>query len=432
VSLGGGKIKHVIIVVMENRTFDNMFQGFPGADTVSSGLGHDGKSIPLTQEPFEAPCDPDHSHGAWMKEYDGGKMDGFDLITPGCNGAPNPFGPTDATYNYGYLPRAEVQPYFDLATQFSLADRMFATQTGPSYPGHVYLVAGTTMNQTDDPSDPNAGFPPSASTQSWGCDASSGTRAPVLGPGGAVVGSAFPCFDSTTMADLLDNLKMSWKYYTNNVDYTVTGVKTSIDTIGFDAIHHIRYGPDWSTNITEDDHQIFADIANGTLPTMSWLNPPIVASDHPGGPTGSSNLGPDWNATLVNAIGESSYWDNTAILITWDDHGGWYDHVAPRELDDNGLGFRVPLIAISKYAKHGYVSHVQHEYGSLLRFTEEVLGLGTMNQTDVRSDDLSDMFDFNQTPPSYAPVAPSKFGTSTAALQFFEQLPHETGTLDPE
>ena len=130
-------IKHVIIVVMENRSFDNIFRGFPGANTASSGRGHLGQTIPLAPTPFEGVCDPDHSHEAWVKDYDGGKMDGFDTTPPSCIGETPP-----PSYPYGYLPYAEVKPYWDIAKQFTVSDDMFASQTGPSYPGHMFIIAG--------------------------------------------------------------------------------------------------------------------------------------------------------------------------------------------------------------------------------------------------------------------------------------------------
>jgi phospholipase C len=230
-----------------------------------------------------------------------------------------------------------------------------------------------------------------------------------VGAGGKDIGSVFPCMDDLTLADLLDRKGLSWKYYTENIDYTATGEKHSVDTIGLAAFRHIRYGPDWNKDISEQDDQIFTDIAAGNLPTVSWLNPPVIASDHPGGiPDGQVNLGPMYNATLVNTIAESQYWNNTVILLTWDDWGGWYDHVKPQQLDDLGLGFRVPLLVISKYAKHGYISETQHEYGSMLHFCEDVFNLGSLGATDVRADDLADMFDFANPAATFTPIVDAR------------------------
>jgi phospholipase C len=144
---------------------------------------------------------------------------------------------------------------------------------------------------------------------------------------------------------------------------------------------------------------------------MSWVTPDFRSSDHEtygiGGQQQAyrTDLGPQWVATVVNALGRSSYWKNTVVIVVWDDWGGWYDHVRPPQLDAMGLGFRVPMLVISPYAKHGYVSHRQYEFGSILKFVEEVFALPSLGTTDARADDLSDCFDFTKPPRSYAPIA---------------------------
>ncbi len=391
-------IKHVIIVVMENRSFDNMFNGFPGANTAQYGKTHTGADVPLTASPYYGQCDPDHSHDAWLTEYDGGKMDGFDLVPAGCE-----VGTASADFPYGYLPRTAVQPYWDLASEFSLADDMFASQRGPSYPGHLYLVAGSSGNQIDDPSGGSG-----IESLVWGCDSAPGTTVETLNNQGDDIAPEFPCLQIPTLGDSLDKKGISWAYYSNNLDYDLTGEKTELSTMPYDAIEHIRYGPDWQKNMRSTSiGQEFEAIEDGTLPTVSWFNPPLIASDHP---QDTTNFGPDYNALLADTLMQSPYWNDTAILLTWDDPGGWYDHVKPPHLDGDGLGFRVPLLVISKYAKRGYVSHVRHEYGSILKFVEENFGLPSLGTTDKRADDLGDMFDF----PSgslHGPLADSRHGS---------------------
>ena len=168
--------------------------------------------------------------------------------------------------------------------------------------------------------------------------------------------------------------------------------------------------------------QIFADVASGTLPQVSWVIPSVPNSDHP---LAHSNTGPSGVASVVNAIGASPYYGSTAIFITWDDWGGWYDHVPPPQVDAMGLGFRVPLIVASPYAKHGYVSHVTHEFGSILRFTEETFGLATLGTRDALSDDLRDCFDFKQT------VAPYVTIQTRYRKTFFLQQPATGQAPDP-
>jgi phospholipase C len=146
---------------------------------------------------------------------------------------------------------------------------------------------------------------------------------------------------------------------------------------------------------------VLKDIANNNLADVVWITPGPKASDHPGHTNGS---GPSWVASIVNALGQTSYWNDTAIFVVWDDWGGFYDHVAPHQYNSYELGFRVPLIVIGPYAKQGYVSHVQHEFGSILKFTEEVFNLGSLGATDVRADDLSDCFNFGRQPRKFVPI----------------------------
>lgn len=147
--------------------------------------------------------------------------------------------------------------------------------------------------------------------------------------------------------------------------------------------------------------QVLVDIATGHLSQVSWVIPSGQASDHPEINTG---LGPSWVASVVNAIGSSPYWQHTAIFITWDDWGGWYDHVPPPIYDSYEYGFRVPLIVVSPYARAAYVSHAVHDFGSILKFIEKNFNLTSLGYADSRADDLSDCFDFAQTPLQFRAV----------------------------
>jgi phospholipase C len=207
-----------------------------------------------------------------------------------------------------------------------------------------------------------------------------------------------------TLGDLADAAGVSWRYYTP----AITQPNAIWDA--YDVIKGIRYGPDWTADVISPESQILTDIAAGNLADITWVVPTGLNSDHGGE---LSNTGPAWVASIVNAVGGSQFWSNTAIFITWDDWGGWYDHVAPKHLDEMGLGFRVPLLVVSPYARQHYVSHVPHEWGSILHFTEETFGLPSLNQTDVRADDLMDCFDFGQNArvfkPIRSPLPPSFF-----------------------
>jgi phospholipase C len=393
------KVKHVVVLIQENRSFDNLFNGFPGADTVPYGYGHNGQKISLAPAPLEQLFDPDHSHAAWLTESNGGAMNGFDREKT----FPKTHHPYPA---YEYIEHSEIQPYFRIGERYGIADRMFASQTGPSYAGHQYIVAAQSHDLIGDPTDPLG---------RWGCDAQPGTTTEEILPNGKdILKGPFPCFNYATLGDLLDQAHVTWKYYANLG--TEQGVADVLPD-PYDAIRHIRFGPDWEKRTVTPSVQILLDIPLGNLAAVSWVNPPFVASDHP---LSNLGLGPQWVGNIVNEIESSQYAKDTVILIVWDDWGGFYDHVLPRVKDQMGLGFRVPLLVVSPYAKQGYVSHVEHEYGSLAHFIESVYGLPSLGQRDANSDDLSDFFNFGMEPRPRAPIE------TTVPPSVFLQLPPDT------
>jgi phospholipase C len=203
------------------------------------------------------------------------------------------------------------------------------------------------------------------------------------------------------LTDLLDFKGVSWRYYQVGLGVGLWHA--------FDAIRHVRYGPDYA-NVVTPPTTILTDISTGTLPGMSWVMPADSKhSDHPGN---RSNEGPSWVAAVVNAVGNSQYWNNTAVIVTWDEWGGLYDHVAPPMMNNYmELGFRVPLLIISPYAKQGHVSHVQYEFGSIIAFAEETFGIpkGSLHATDARANDLSDAFDFSQAPRPFVTISAPPF-----------------------
>jgi phospholipase C len=163
----------------------------------------------------------------------------------------------------------------------------------------------------------------------------------------------------------------------------------------------VRYGSDWS-HVVSPENTILDDIAQNRLPQLSYVVPNFRESDHAGMSDGS---GPDWVAAIANTLGGSSYWKDTVLIVTWDDWGGWYDHVKPPHRDRMGMGFRVPLIVASPYARSGYVSHTTYEFGSILRFVEDTFGLGSLGGTDATSRSIADVLDFSAAPHAYTAVA---------------------------
>ena len=360
-------IQHIVVIVQENRTFDNLFMGFPGADTQNFGFDHNGNIVFLTQVPLYEPYDLSHAPTAFFTEYDNGKLDGFDQ---------EPSSSPNQDYAYQYTQESDVQPYWQLAQQYTLGDAMFATNHGPSFPAHQYLIAGQ-AGYDDNPTTP------------WGCDNKTFNIAPI-------------CYSYTTLADEMDKAHVSWRYYSSG------GNNLNALSIWqpYQAIRQVRFGNDWTNGDIAKANQFFNDVSNGRLPSVVWISPTGANSDHPGG---SADNGPAWVASLVNAIGQSRYWSSTAIIITWDDWGGWYDHVVPQQVDGNGYGFRVPLIVVSPYAQQGYVSHFRHEFGSILKFTEETFNLPSLGQVDARSDDLSDCFNFLGHSRPFTPIAHAQY-----------------------
>ncbi|MBV8149634.1 MAG: hypothetical protein JO092_11120 [Candidatus Eremiobacteraeota bacterium] len=391
--VAGSPIQHVIVVIQENRTVDNMFNGLPGADTVTKGRTHNGKIVPLQPEGLEWQYDPSHSHAALIKEYDGGKMNGFDLDR--CDSDPLSLGAhcsPPKNFTYSSVPLSEVQYLFILAGQFAFAgkgygfaDRMFSSRQVPSFPGHQYLIAGQSV-ASGNPFGPGE----KQLAAIWGCDAAEGVRVDEFGKTyDSPARRGYPCYDYQTIGDLMDAKGVSWKYYTGALG-TVDG---SISA--YDAIRHIRFGSDWSTNVVTPMTDIFSDIENGTLPDVAFITPPFAASDHGG--TLSAG-GPAWVVSIYAYLAENaSLYGSTAMFVTWDDSGGWYDHVAPPSDSFGPLGFRVPLLAISPYARQA-ISHKTHTFGSILHFIEANWNLGSLHQQDAESDDLADMFDYKQKP----------------------------------
>jgi phospholipase C len=312
---------------------------------------------------------------------------------------------------YQYVNPSQIQPYWDLAKEWGLANAMFETQCSASFTAHQDLIRGGTMiNSSESLIDllPYAGG-------TWGCDSAPGTHSSVIttqlkvehGVGPFPCTKNFPGSGSNypTLRDLMDSASpaVSWKYYTPQIG-TSGGIWNT-----FDVISSVRYGPEWGTNVDWPETNVLNDISNGQLPAVSWVIPNAQNSDHP---NDGSDTGPSWVATVVNAIGESNYWANTAIIVTWDDWGGFYDPVAPPLPRDNqgGPGFRVPMLVISPYAREtsssqpGYISQTVYGFGSIVRFIEDTFNLGRLGTTDETSNSIDDMFDFYQDPRSYNPI----------------------------
>ncbi len=374
-----------MIIIQENRTFDNLFATFPGADGATRGKTHNGGTLALRKANLDSTISPNNGYLFWKQDWNNGKMNGFDTV---------PVGKSPGTYVYQYVDPNQIRPYWDLASRYVLADHTFQTQGSGSFTAHQDLIRGGTEVNTDKSL---IDFPSSAP---WGCDSPTGTRTSLITENNQYeyLQGPFPCLTYRTLRDLLDANGVSWRYYTPSIGGFAGNLWNA-----FDSIAAVRQGPEWTTNVISPETDIFTDISRNTLPAISWVIPDLRNSDHPGT---NFDSGPSWVAGVVNAIGESPAWKTTAILIVWDDWGGWYDHVPPPgKRQYGGLGFRFPFIAVAPYAKAGYIAHAQYETGSIVRFVEDNWDLGRLGTTDEDSADfVNDFFDFAQKPREYVPI----------------------------
>jgi phospholipase C len=407
--------QHIVVIFQENRTPDNLFQDpvlvANGADIASTANSF-GTTIPLspidlgTAGSNPQNYDLSHAHAAFVDMYDDGKMDGASLIpcSPAANCPPN----AHPNPQFMYVMPSDVQPYFALAEQYTFGDRMFQTNQGPSFPAHQFILSGTSAPAAASPlfAAENPKLSPA------GCIAALTNTVTMIDATGSETNSPpeYPCFDHPTLTDLLDTAGITWRYYAPSAGSIWTAP---------DAIQHICQqqtvngvlactGPDWTSNVIIPEWGVLQDISSNQLAQVSWIIPDGTDSDHAESNNGS---GPSWVASIVNAIGNSQYWANTAIIITWDDWGGWYDHVAPKVVNDGVnwgsgyvYGFRVPLVVVSPYAKAATIDHTTHDFGSVLKFIETTFNLPSLNYADAPADDLSSCFTMTQTPITFQTI----------------------------
>ena len=378
-------IKHVIIIVRENHSFDNLFGKFPGADgTTMARVGK--KKVRMTQTPDA--LRHDLSHGSWNahKAINHGKMNGFHLIP---NAIQDGQDVADSQYSGSQIPN-----YWAYARTFGLADHFFSTVAGDSFPNHLVTIAGSSLNVIDNPL--MQPFKPGA--QIWGCDA----------PRSMSVGlyvhnkykSVFPCFQAKTLTNEADKAGVSWKYYA--VPKGTDGYVWST----LDAIKNIRCphftkvgtcntpGADWAK--VQPPDQFDSDVADNSLPALTWLTPPMPSSDHP---PFSICQGENWTVNKINEVMQNlSLWDSTVIIVVWDDFGGFYDHVAPPAESKYSLGPRVPAIVISPYVKAHSIVHKQMDFRSIVKYVETQFNLPKLMQYNRGVNSIGDMLNTSQTP----------------------------------
>jgi len=375
-------IEHVVVIVKENRTFDNLFGRFPGADGATVGVLEGGGKTKLDPAPDVYPHDIQHDFVGGIIAVNGGKMDGFANLAGGLDGLP-----------YTQYRERQIPAYWAYARRFVLADRMFSSMYGPTLPEHMFTVAassGRVVSNTvavrqgrgiycEDSRERFYRLPRHPRIMRWE-DKVQIERIQ------AILEEVPACIDISTIFPKLEDKGISWRYYGDRDQHH--------NELG--AIREIRLTKRWKNVVPGE--RFVEDARAGRLPGVSYVLPPSELNDHPTATGRSLCAGENWTIRQVNAVMRGPHWPRTAIFVTWDDFGGLYDHVPPPHIDDLGLGPRVPLLIISPYAKPGYVDSTRYEFSSLLAFIERLHGIRPLTSRDAAANDLFDAFDFDQQP----------------------------------
>jgi len=356
-------IQHFIVIMQENHTFDNYFGTYPGVDGIPTGTcmpvdPHDFTSAECV-EPYhigDRPIDDlDHSLSTFELQYNGGKMDGFVYALNQRN--------QTGELAMGYYDGTDLPYYWNLADEYVLFDRFFSSDHGGSFANHMYWAAAS---------------PGVSRSSATGYD------------------------DLPTIFDRLEEQGISWKFYVQNYDPGInyrtvsqfSGNRAS-QVIWVPLLNMDRFldDPKLNSHIV-DLSEYFVDLEKGTLPAVAYIAP-SGASEHP---PGSLRSGQKFVKSLIQALMRSTSWDNSAFLLLYDDWGGWYDHVPPPQVDENGYGMRVPGILVSAYARRGYIDSTELDFTSVLKFIEENWNLKPLADRDANANSFMAAFDFSQPP----------------------------------
>ena len=365
-------IQHIVILVKENRSFDNYFGTFPGADGSRTGQTSEGQTVPLLHTPDHTLTDINHAGDAAQVAVNGGHMNGFDKLQGAIQDG------QDIALSQMY--QSDIPNYWRYASTFALDDHFFSTINGPSFPNHLVTVAGTSNNTDDNPV--------LNSYHSWGCDAGPYTKVDAVNPDTGQHYFTKPCFDITTLPDELQKAGVSWKYYAPGQ------FQSGYIWSALNSVKHIRESSLWQTNVP-DTSQFVKDVRSGTLPQVSWLVMNEEVSEHP---PHSACAGENWTVDQLNVLMKSPLWSSTAVFLTWDDFGGFYDHVAPPRHDYISYGPRVPTIVISPYARAHTVEHTAYDFGSIVRYVEDKFNLPRMGEYDRAATSIAGSLDTSQPP----------------------------------
>jgi phospholipase C len=420
------RIKHVVIIMQENRSFDSYFGTYPGADGIP--MQHGVPTVCVSDAATQQCVKPYHDahdlngggpHGATnaTADIDGGKMDGFIVEAErgrrGCTDSNNPLCTNSTVPDVmGYHTGQDIPNYWSYAQHFVLQDHLYEPTASWSLPAHLFTVSGWSAY---------------CSTPGDASSCVNNSRGPVTS---AQAQAGHADYAWTDLTYLLHKNNISWGYYLSagtepdcEDDQEICTQKVQRATVpgiwnplpNFDTVKQ-----DGQLSNVQDVSNFFTAARQGTMPNVSWIVPDGKVSEHP---PSLISVGESYVTTLINAVMQSPDWSSTAIFLTWDDWGGFYDHSVPPHVDENGYGLRVPGIVISPYAKQGYVDHQTLSFDAYLKFIEDdfLRGQRLDPRTDGRPDprptvredvavlgNLSNDFDFHQTPraPLILPVAP--------------------------
>ena len=396
-------IKRVVFIIKENRTFDNYFARYPGAEGADLARISNGNEILLQEATDVLEPDLGHSFADGVEAINGGQMDRFDLVQNG-----------ESLTGFTSFTRKGIPNYWAYADNFVLSDHTFSSMYGPTFPEHLYTVGAYGGDAVDNknPTGGEGGYcaDPEEQVTAFERNISDAEKAEIMEAEAASFkpGDEFEfanivkywtkiraCFDFEVIMDQFEERGISWKYFAADGSWMNALL----------AIDHIFKDPKlWGPKVLDPailksgaiGDRFIEDIEAGKLKEATWIVPPPGTNEHPGGP--SVCMGENWTVRHVNAIMNSPYWKETAIFITWDDFGGFYDHVPPPQYDHMGLGPRVPMLIISPWAKQGFVDQTEYEFSSVLKFMETIFGLECMTERDCGAATMMNAFDFSQTP----------------------------------
>jgi phospholipase C len=364
-------IKHIVIIDKENRSFDNYFGRFPGADGAQTARLSDGRVVRLAASPDHTLLDIGHAGDSAAFAIDGGRMDRFYLL-PGAIQSGRDIADTSMT-------ASDIPNYWRYAQRFTLDDHFFSTISGPSFPNHLVTIASISGNTVDNPR--------GQTHHAWGCDSGPYAVVSVINAASGKATLTKPCFNFPTLADTFQRYHISWRYYAPSL------YQSGFVWDSFDAIRHVRYSKLWKTNADIPDTRFVHDARAGTLPSVSWLVTKAPLSEHL---PYSVCMGENWTVQQVNAVMQGPDWKSTLIVLTWDDFGGFYDHVAPPRRNYISLGPRVPTIIISPYARAHFIDHSTLNFNSILKFIEQDFRLPALTHWDREAPSLVSSLNFHQ------------------------------------